>query len=164
MVLDEFYSGVRPGVISCDFWITSLRSFYVFTRGVSAPTPSVSGLTPGVSAPSPNVSAPTPSLSGLTPSVSAVEMLRSIRPVFIDSVSEANLGQLIDKLMVRKDPQDCPVITDGERDYFGAITIRADKAREVIDTVRKKGETASAKLIRALCQVDPCLSTNLNLR
>uniref|UniRef100_A0A3B4X063 CARD domain-containing protein n=1 Tax=Seriola lalandi dorsalis TaxID=1841481 RepID=A0A3B4X063_SERLL len=40
---------------------------------------------------------------------------------------------------------------------------RADKARVVIDTVRKKGSEASSVLIAALCEEDSCLSTELNL-
>ncbi|KAG7234912.1 hypothetical protein INR49_003619, partial [Caranx melampygus] len=108
-------------------------------------------------APSPSVSAPTPSVSASSPSVSAAERLRYARAQFIESVSEPVLRQLLDKLL------DCHVVTDGERESFVVIANRAQKAEEVIDTVRKKGETACAKLIRALCEVDPCLSTHLNL-
>ncbi|KAG7234380.1 hypothetical protein INR49_004858, partial [Caranx melampygus] len=107
--------------------------------------------------PGPSVSAPTPSVSASSPSVSAAERLRYARAQFIESVSEPVLRQLLDKLL------DCQVVTDGERESFVVIANRAQKAEEVIDTVRKKGETACAKLIRALCEVDPCLSTHLNL-
>lgn len=100
---------------------------------------------------------PTLSVSAPTPSVSAVEKLRSIRTEFIERVTEPVLRQLLDKLL------DCGVVTDHEMESVVVIANRADKAREVIDTVRKKGEAACSDLIRALCEVDPCLSKQLKL-
>uniref|UniRef100_A0A3B4UWC3 CARD domain-containing protein n=1 Tax=Seriola dumerili TaxID=41447 RepID=A0A3B4UWC3_SERDU len=82
--------------------------------------------------------------------------LMSVRTQFINRVSEPVLRTLLDKLLERG------VITDGEMESAGALS-RADKARVVIDTVRKKGSQASAALIAALREVDSCLSTELNL-
>uniref|UniRef100_A0A3Q1J9Q7 CARD domain-containing protein n=1 Tax=Anabas testudineus TaxID=64144 RepID=A0A3Q1J9Q7_ANATE len=40
---------------------------------------------------------------------------------------------------------------------------REDKARLVIDTVRKKGEAASSDMIEVLCELDPSLCEHLGL-
>uniref|UniRef100_A0A3Q1HSI0 CARD domain-containing protein n=2 Tax=Acanthochromis polyacanthus TaxID=80966 RepID=A0A3Q1HSI0_9TELE len=40
---------------------------------------------------------------------------------------------------------------------------RRDKARFIIDTVRKKGDTASSEMIEFLCELDPFLCRDLNL-
>uniref|UniRef100_A0A4W6FGD7 CARD domain-containing protein n=1 Tax=Lates calcarifer TaxID=8187 RepID=A0A4W6FGD7_LATCA len=60
---------------------------------------------------------------------------------FISRVSEPVLDCLLDKLLEQ-----------------------ANKARDVIDTVRRKGTEASSVLISALCEVDPYLSRVLTLR
>ncbi|XP_023252753.1 caspase-1-like [Seriola lalandi dorsalis] len=91
-----------------------------------------------------------------TLNVPAEKKLMSVRTQFINRVSEPVLRTLLDKLLERG------VITDDEMDSAGALS-RADKARMVIDTVRKKGSEASAALIAALREVDSCLSTELNL-
>ncbi|XP_022622212.1 NACHT, LRR and PYD domains-containing protein 1b allele 2-like isoform X1 [Seriola dumerili] len=91
-----------------------------------------------------------------TLNVPAEKTLMSVRTQFINRVSEPVLRTLLDKLLERG------VITDGEMESAGALS-RADKARVVIDTVRKKGSQASAALIAALREVDSCLSTELNL-
>ena len=44
------------------------------------------------------------------------------------------------------------------------IEARAEKARQVIDTVRRKGTKASSVVIAGLREVDPCLSRELKLR
>lgn len=41
--------------------------------------------------------------------------------------------------------------------------VRADKARDMIDTARRKGTEATSVLIADLCEVDPCLSKELDL-
>ncbi|XP_050923433.1 NACHT, LRR and PYD domains-containing protein 12 isoform X16 [Lates calcarifer] len=89
--------------------------------------------------------------------LTAEEKLRSVRKEFINRVSEAVLNQLLDKLL------ECGVVNDEEMQAVRAKT-RADKARDVIDTVRGKGTEASSALISALCEVDPCLSRELTLR
>uniref|UniRef100_A0A8P4KKX6 CARD domain-containing protein n=1 Tax=Dicentrarchus labrax TaxID=13489 RepID=A0A8P4KKX6_DICLA len=43
------------------------------------------------------------------------------------------------------------------------IQNKSDKARFVIDTVRKKGEAAGSEMIDFLCEVDPFLSEHLGL-
>lgn len=58
---------------------------------------------------------------------------------------------------------DCGVVTDSEMEYVLVILNRADKAKEVIDIVQKKGEVACSALIRGLCEVDPYLSTHMKL-
>ncbi|XP_050934059.1 NACHT, LRR and PYD domains-containing protein 1a allele 5 isoform X23 [Lates calcarifer] len=91
-----------------------------------------------------------------TLSVPAEKMLSFVRTQFISRVSEPVLRKLLDKLLERG------VITDDEMDLAGTAS-RADKARAVIDTVRRKGSEASSALISALCEEDRCLSTELNL-
>ncbi|GAA6236312.1 NACHT, LRR and PYD domains-containing protein 12-like, partial [Lates japonicus] len=87
----------------------------------------------------------------------AEEKLRSVRKEFINRVSEAVLNQLLDKLL------ELGVVNDEEMQAVRTKT-RADKARDVIDTVRRKGAEAGSVLISALCEVDPCLSRELTLR
>uniref|UniRef100_A0A8C9YZ73 CARD domain-containing protein n=1 Tax=Sander lucioperca TaxID=283035 RepID=A0A8C9YZ73_SANLU len=41
--------------------------------------------------------------------------------------------------------------------------VQADKARNLIDMVRRKGRAASSVLISTLCEVDPVLSRELRL-
>uniref|UniRef100_A0AAZ1XML3 CARD domain-containing protein n=1 Tax=Oreochromis aureus TaxID=47969 RepID=A0AAZ1XML3_OREAU len=85
-----------------------------------------------------------------------MEKLTAVRSQFIDRVSEPVLRKLLDKLLERR------VIIDDEMD-LGGVRSRADKARQVIDVVRRKGSQASSALIAALCEVDPCLSRELQL-
>ncbi|XP_026218013.1 NACHT, LRR and PYD domains-containing protein 12-like [Anabas testudineus] len=89
--------------------------------------------------------------------VPAEQKLKSLRIQFIDRVSRPVLRRLLDKLLERG------VITDGEMEEIAEKPIRAEKARVLIDTVRKKGIEASLALIDALCVVDPCLSAELKL-
>ncbi|XP_042255444.1 uncharacterized protein LOC121888132 [Thunnus maccoyii] len=92
------------------------------------------------------------------PSVDPTETkLMSVRTQFIARVSEANLHKLLDKLLERE------VINDGEMEFAGTLN-RAEKARLVIDMVRRKGTEARSALIAALCEVDPFLSKELNLQ
>ncbi|KAM3614370.1 uncharacterized protein V6R79_013267 [Siganus canaliculatus] len=89
--------------------------------------------------------------------VSAEERLLSVRRDFIARVSDSNLNQILDRLLDRQ------IVNDEEYASARALT-RADKARTVIDAVRRKGTLASSVLISALCEVDPHLSRELNLR
>lgn len=89
--------------------------------------------------------------------VAAEQNRRRLRSEFIDRVSEPVLHKLLDKLLERR------VITEGEMEEIAAERFRADKARHVFDSVQKKGSEASSALISALCQVDPWLSSQLNL-
>ncbi|XP_078128584.1 putative caspase recruitment domain-containing protein 17P [Sander vitreus] len=90
-------------------------------------------------------------------SVPADKKLLSVRTKFVQSVSNAVLDQLLDKLFEHE------VINDGEMQSI-KIEARADKARHVIDTARMKGTKASSVLIAALCEEDPCLSRELKLK
>ncbi|XP_035863608.1 stonustoxin subunit alpha-like [Sander lucioperca] len=83
------------------------------------------------------------------------DRLLLVRRQFVQRVSDPVLNQLLDKLLERR------VITDGEMQ--SVRTGRADKARDVMDTVRRKGSAASSVLISALCEVDPVLSRELRL-
>ena len=78
-----------------------------------------------------------------------------VRRQFISGVTETILDQLLDKLL------ECEVMSYDEMQ--SARTKRgADKARDVIDSVQRKGNEASSRLITALCEVDPYLSRQLN--
>ncbi|XP_071340412.1 protein NLRC3-like isoform X6 [Trachinotus anak] len=131
------------------------RTFYLPGPGPSR-TPGVPAWTVNVLAWTLNVLAWTSKVPLWTPGVPAEKTLRSVRTQFIDRVSEPVLRKLLDKLL------ECGVVTDEEVESVGPLN-RADKARVVIDTVRRKGSQASAALIAALCEVDSCLSTELNL-
>uniref|UniRef100_A0A4W6DXJ2 CARD domain-containing protein n=1 Tax=Lates calcarifer TaxID=8187 RepID=A0A4W6DXJ2_LATCA len=85
-----------------------------------------------------------------------MDKLNSVRRQFIKGVTEPVLNQLLDKLL------ECKIINDEEME--SAKVRNTDKARDVIDTVRKKGAKASSVLIAALCEVDPCLFRELRLR
>ncbi|XP_059195167.1 NACHT, LRR and PYD domains-containing protein 12-like [Centropristis striata] len=88
----------------------------------------------------------------------ADEKLFSVRIEFIIRVTEPVLNQLLDTLLDRH------VITDGEMESISQINrTNADKARKMIDTVRRKGAEASSVLIAALLEVDPHLSRALKL-
>ncbi|XP_039669376.1 E3 ubiquitin-protein ligase TRIM7-like [Perca fluviatilis] len=87
----------------------------------------------------------------------AEDRLWRVRPEFVKRVSDPVLNQLLDKLLERG------VITDDEMQSARTQRGRADKARDVMDTVRRKGRAASSVLIAALCEVDPVLSRVLRL-
>uniref|UniRef100_A0A3Q1IPL9 CARD domain-containing protein n=1 Tax=Anabas testudineus TaxID=64144 RepID=A0A3Q1IPL9_ANATE len=89
--------------------------------------------------------------------VAAEEKLKTLRTKFVNNVSEPVLRSLLDGLLERQ------VLTDGEVEHISGIGNRSDKARELVDMVRKKGPEASSALITTLCEVDPCVSTNLKL-
>uniref|UniRef100_A0A3P8Q847 Pyrin domain-containing protein n=1 Tax=Astatotilapia calliptera TaxID=8154 RepID=A0A3P8Q847_ASTCA len=99
---------------------------------------------------------PGPDLPKTAADSSAEEKLAAVRSQFIDRVSEPVLMKLLDKLLERR------VIIDDEMD-LGGVGSRADKARQVIGVVRRKGSQGSSALIAALCEVDPCLSRELQL-
>ncbi|XP_029370840.1 ribonuclease inhibitor-like [Echeneis naucrates] len=83
--------------------------------------------------------------------------LRAVRAEFIKRVTDTVLNQLLDELFDRD------VISDEEMESARAKS-RPDKARDVIDSVRRKGREASSFLIAALCQLDKCVSRELSLR
>ncbi|XP_014869247.1 PREDICTED: protein NLRC3-like isoform X1 [Poecilia mexicana] len=84
--------------------------------------------------------------------------LFKVRPQFVKRVSEENLIQLLDGLE-----------TDGvfnlleKRAKLEENQSTANKARETIDAVRMKGQTASEMMIKRLQHIDPTLSNQLGL-
>ena len=79
-----------------------------------------------------------------------------MREGFIERVSEPVIQCLLDKLFGS-------VLNDGEMEAVGEEKGRADKARRLIDMVRKKGDEASLKMTSALHQLDPNLYQLLGL-
>ncbi|XP_067440503.1 NACHT, LRR and PYD domains-containing protein 3-like isoform X1 [Thunnus thynnus] len=88
--------------------------------------------------------------------ISADEKLRTVRSAFIYRVSYPVLDKLLDELLGHG------VITDAEREAAMAKP-RRDKARDVIDMVRKKGSDASEKLITLFSEDDTFLCRELGL-
>ncbi|KAF3836394.1 hypothetical protein F7725_028952 [Dissostichus mawsoni] len=85
------------------------------------------------------------------------ERLLDRRRGFIDKVSKPVIESLLDKLFEKK------VLTDSERETAEEKQNRRDKARFVIDTVRKKGAAAGSEMIEFLCGADPFLCEHLGL-
>uniref|UniRef100_A0A665T257 CARD domain-containing protein n=1 Tax=Echeneis naucrates TaxID=173247 RepID=A0A665T257_ECHNA len=86
-----------------------------------------------------------------------MKKLCAVRAEFIQRVSDTVLNQLLDKLLQRG------VIGDAEMESARTKS-RAEKAKDVIDSVRRKGREASSFLIDALCHLDEWLSRELSLR
>lgn len=80
-----------------------------------------------------------------------------MRLKFVDKVSKPVLTQLLDMLLQDK------VLNDEERESICEEKSRADMARSLIDTVRKKGSTASKMMINHFEQKDPILFSELGL-
>ncbi|XP_034722212.1 caspase-1-like [Etheostoma cragini] len=94
-------------------------------------------------------------------SVPAEKTLLRVRTQFVARVSDALLNQVLDYLLERG------VLSYSEMEGILTRTgtrTRADKARDVVDTVIKKGREASSLLVSALCELDPVLSRELGLR
>ncbi|XP_073344193.1 caspase recruitment domain-containing protein 8-like [Pagrus major] len=83
--------------------------------------------------------------------------LFDVRSSFIKGISGPVLKSLLDKLLEKT------VLTDPERESADEMQNRRDKARFVIDTVRKKGDAASSEMIEFLCELDPFLCEHLGL-
>ncbi|XP_041824000.1 NACHT, LRR and PYD domains-containing protein 1b allele 3-like [Melanotaenia boesemani] len=79
-----------------------------------------------------------------------------VRTQFIENVSEPVLDRLLDELYQRK------VLNYHEMETVKK-KVRAEKARDVIDMVRRKGAEASSVLIDSLCEEDSYLSRELKL-
>jgi len=89
--------------------------------------------------------------------VRPVDRLFEIRRSFIERISGAVLQSLVDNLLETK------VITDSEREAAEERQSRRDKAQYVIDTVRRKGDAASSKMIEFLCEADPFFCEHVGL-
>ncbi|KAM4718558.1 NACHT, LRR and PYD domains-containing protein 3-like isoform 2-T6 [Anableps anableps] len=85
------------------------------------------------------------------------EQLMEIRTSFKDRVSGPVLQSLLDNLLEKK------VLSDSEREAVEGEKIRGDKARVLVDMVRRKGDAASSQMIHFLCDLDPFLSEYLGL-
>uniref|UniRef100_A0AAQ4PJ52 CARD domain-containing protein n=1 Tax=Gasterosteus aculeatus aculeatus TaxID=481459 RepID=A0AAQ4PJ52_GASAC len=83
--------------------------------------------------------------------------LMEVRTGFVESISGPVLKSLLDRLLEEK------VITDAEREAAEAEPNRSDRARSVIDTVRRKGKEARSKMIGFLMDDDPFLCDHLGI-
>ncbi|XP_054879855.1 caspase recruitment domain-containing protein 8-like [Poeciliopsis prolifica] len=93
----------------------------------------------------------------LKPGLPSDQQLKETRTRIIDGISEPVLQSLLDKLLEKK------VLSDSEREAVEAEKIRGDKARVLIDTVRRKGDAAGSEMIRFLCELDPFLCRHVGL-
>lgn len=81
-----------------------------------------------------------------------------MRTEFVSRVSKEILIQLLEALVAEG------VFDDLEKEsIMGENRVRADKARCIIDAVKKKGDKASGIMIRHLQTRDPTLSSQLGL-
>ncbi|XP_008280768.1 caspase-1-like [Stegastes partitus] len=88
----------------------------------------------------------------------AAKMLARARTKFVEKVSKVVLTQLLDDLL------DDGVLNDGEKDSILEENMsKADKARDLVDTVKKKGDEASRKMIAHLKDRDATLYSELGL-
>ncbi|KAM3593015.1 uncharacterized protein V6R79_004071 [Siganus canaliculatus] len=85
------------------------------------------------------------------------QRLLDVRSSFIDGVSAPVLQSLLDKLLEKQ------VLSDSEKDEVSKPQSDRDRARYVIDVVRKKGDAASSEMIDFLCELDPFLCQRLGL-
>ncbi|KAK7882648.1 hypothetical protein WMY93_028822 [Mugilogobius chulae] len=84
------------------------------------------------------------------------DKLAKMRTKFVKNVSVEIIKQLLDYLLDEK------ILNDGEKNsIMEGNQMTSDKARQLIDTVKKKGNTASNKLISHLQECDPTLYENL---
>lgn len=81
-----------------------------------------------------------------------------MRPSFVEKVSTQMINQLLDDILVDG------IVNDGEKDsILEENNIRGDKARRLIDMVRRKGDKACRKMIAHLERRDPELYAELGL-
>ncbi|XP_039668560.1 NACHT, LRR and PYD domains-containing protein 1b allele 2-like isoform X1 [Perca fluviatilis] len=84
--------------------------------------------------------------------------LARLRPKLVEKVSNVLIKQLLDDLL------EDGVLNDGEKDsILQESCTSADRARCLIDMVRKKGREASRKIFTRLQSRDPTLSAELGL-
>uniref|UniRef100_A0A8C7JGL0 CARD domain-containing protein n=1 Tax=Oncorhynchus kisutch TaxID=8019 RepID=A0A8C7JGL0_ONCKI len=85
------------------------------------------------------------------------QQLQGLRTKFIEKVSKTVLDQLMDDLL------EDMVLNDGEIEEIKENNMqRADKARQLIDSVRRKGNTASEKFLIRLQERDKNVYSELN--
>uniref|UniRef100_A0A8C6TTB6 CARD domain-containing protein n=1 Tax=Neogobius melanostomus TaxID=47308 RepID=A0A8C6TTB6_9GOBI len=79
-----------------------------------------------------------------------------LRAGFVEGISPGVLNQLMDDLLA------VGVLNQGEKDHIlEEHTIRADRARDLFDTVRKKGYTSIDIMMERLQTRDPALYNHL---
>ncbi|XP_053176786.1 caspase a-like [Scomber japonicus] len=84
--------------------------------------------------------------------------LAKVRTKFAEGVNKAVIKQLLDDIL------EDGIVNDGEVDSILEENVtKTDKARALIDTVKRKGDEASSKLIARLSKRDPTLYNNLGL-
>lgn len=84
--------------------------------------------------------------------------LQRVRKKFVEKASIVLIGELLDDLLEDN------VVTEGEKDWIlQHNNVTTDKARRLIDTVKKKGDVASRKMIDYLEQRDSLLYAELGL-
>ncbi|XP_049432360.1 uncharacterized protein LOC125888799 isoform X2 [Epinephelus fuscoguttatus] len=97
-------------------------------------------------------------LDDAQPSTLFQDELARVRRKFVDKVSKVLIKQLLDDLL------DDGVLNDGQKDSIvEEYSATADKARVLIDTVKKKGDEASRKLIAHIHSRDSALYSELGL-
>ncbi|KAJ0060007.1 hypothetical protein NL108_018367 [Boleophthalmus pectinirostris] len=77
-----------------------------------------------------------------------LEKLELVRPKFVQNVTGPILDQLLDKLLEEK-------YLNYEEMETIKVKPRADKARDVVDSVIKKGSRAAEYLMKEYCKKDP---------
>uniref|UniRef100_A0AAZ1XFP8 NACHT domain-containing protein n=1 Tax=Oreochromis aureus TaxID=47969 RepID=A0AAZ1XFP8_OREAU len=89
---------------------------------------------------------------------SAEKELGRMRTQFVEKVTAENLTQLLEALVTDN------VLNELEKERIQEMNqTRADKARDFIDTVKKKGEKACRIMISHLRTIDPTVSCQLGL-
>ncbi|XP_042342339.1 caspase a-like [Plectropomus leopardus] len=84
--------------------------------------------------------------------------LGKVRKKFVEKVSKALIKQLLDDLL------DDGILNDGQKDaIIEEHSSTTDKARSLIDTVKKKGDEASRKMIAHIQSRDSTLYSELGL-
>ncbi|KAM9399082.1 uncharacterized protein ACWYII_031439 isoform 1-T1 [Salvelinus alpinus] len=96
-----------------------------------------------------------PAESSLTGS--AEQQLRSVRTKFVKRVSKAVLNGLLDGLLQHT------VINQEEMESVKVIAERAEKARDIIDMVLRKGTESCSRMINLLGELDHCLCSQLQI-
>ncbi|XP_070998796.1 uncharacterized protein [Oncorhynchus clarkii lewisi] len=91
------------------------------------------------------------------PARSAKLQLRSVRTEFVKRVSRPVLNELLDGLLQHT------VINQEEMESVKVIAERAEKARDIIDMVLRKGTESCSRMINLLREIDPYLWSMLQL-
>ncbi|XP_064859581.1 NACHT, LRR and PYD domains-containing protein 1 homolog isoform X2 [Oncorhynchus nerka] len=96
-----------------------------------------------------------PAESSLTGS--AEQQLRSVRTEFVKRVSGPVLNELLDRLLQHT------VINQEDMESVKVIAERAEKARDIIDMVLRKGTESCSRMINLLGEMDPNLWSQLQI-